>query len=74
MEDTPAQKPHHGRITAWRERRENPFDGYHIVGVLLDHPRFANYNWHTSKVIRREGNEIETMHSRYTLLHPYVDC
>ncbi len=40
------------------------------MGIFEDHPRFkGTFGW-TSIVINQDGNEIETLNSRYTLTEP----
>lgn len=65
-----SEKPHMGKIVDWYERPcgEEHGLGYMIVGRSVDHPRFAGEMFHTSFVVERVGNEIETNNSRYTLV------
>lgn len=64
------RKPYKGSISDWEERRISPRRGlgYLIVELFVDHPQFAGKFGFTSDVIAREGNEIETRNSRYTLI------
>lgn len=41
--------------------------GYLVVGTPIGHPDFVDW-LHTSFVVKREGNEIETNNSRYTVI------
>jgi hypothetical protein len=77
LEETPVvqplneTKPHKGRLSEWRI-----IDWYGkdcVVGKFLDHEEFAGYRGHTSYILRRLGNEIETRNSRYTLEGPEED-
>lgn len=69
------QKPHKGKIRCWGKYH---FDkvlypelgdslGYTIVGRPIDHPEFTRW-MRTSAVVKHEGNEIETLNSRYELV------
>lgn len=72
-------KPHRGKISGWskvdRSQDEyarldsmyGPSLHYTIRGVPGGHPNFINWI-RTSLVVAREGNEIETLNSRYTLV------
>jgi len=65
------RKPHKGRLSEWRI-----IDWYGrdiVVGRFLDHEEFATHRGHTSWIVRRLGNEIETRNSRYTLEGPEED-
>lgn len=63
-------KPHKGRLEQW-------FPWFMagdqvIIGLHLDHaitPRFI----HTSWIVKQEGDEIETLNSRYTLIGEKVE-
>ena len=56
-------KPHKGRLAYWF-----PFDNA-MVGFHLDHAVHPDGHFIiTSVVMNREGNEIETLNSRYTLI------
>ena len=63
-------KPHHSRIDGWYEHPAQGGLGYRVNGMFMDHPQLKGYNAHTSFVVARNGNEIETNNSRYTLLNP----
>lgn len=58
-------KPHKGRIA--HARRKDYADGYIYWGLFRDHPQFAGKRGHTSKVIKEDGAEIETLNTRYTI-------
>jgi hypothetical protein len=61
------EKPHKGRITsAYKYPLGSIY--YTYRGQFLDHPQFAGCDGHTSVVLWEEGNEIETLNSRYTLV------
>ena len=65
---TTAQKEHKGIITDWLEERCGDYGlGYIITGLSEGHPQFDGRLIHTSYIIKRDGNEIETLNSRYTL-------
>jgi hypothetical protein len=53
----------------WRE--EHYEDGFIIWGYFDGHPEFHSRYGHTSRVLVVNGNEIETLNSRYTLGTPY---
>lgn len=66
-------KPHKGSLRLWRKHVPSgnfkSFGlGYIICGVFVDHPDFAGETGHTSWVVKHEGNEVETINSRYTLV------
>ena len=42
-------------------------EGYVVHGRSVDHPQFGGGAIRTSIVMSRDGNEIETLNSRYTL-------
>jgi hypothetical protein len=64
-----SEKPHFGRIDQWQI--VSYFGGKKLIlGKFLDHPRLAGRSGHTSDIIKRNGNEVETRNSRYTLLNP----
>lgn len=71
--DIPEQsgiKPHHGRITDWREERCSDGLGYFIRGRIWDNPNVpAGKITHTSYVVKHDEKtgEIETRNSRYVL-------
>lgn len=70
-----SEKTHRGRITEWR-RHDDPLAkglGYIIVGLFVDHERFAGRRGFTSYIVAHEGNEVETRNSRYTLEGPPTD-
>lgn len=67
-------KPHKGRLRFWRkkaaptwftDRSDNL--GYYICGTFVDHPTFKGKTGYTSLVVCQEGDEIETLNTRYTL-------
>lgn len=58
-------KPHKGCIA--NARRVDYADGYIYRCYFRDHPEFAGTFGHTSKVIKEEGAEIETLNTRYTI-------
>lgn len=70
-------KPHKGSMEMWkrvdlkRNALNNDNLGYYIVGVFKGHPDFHGQSGHTSMVTLQEGNEIETLNSRYTLGRSY---
>jgi hypothetical protein len=67
-------KPHDGTIYQWRKIPSGAQPGslgYRIAGIPQGHPEFTNWII-TSEVLKREGNEIETLNSRYTLFSEYV--
>ena len=68
------KKPHLGKITDWQKSEVSAQYGlgYQIVGIFVDHPRFAGMRGHTSYVVAHdeETGEIETRNSRYTLVQP----
>lgn len=61
-------KPHKGIIHGWYA--QNIENSYIIWGRSEGHPQFNSRFIHTSLVIKRVGNEIETLNSRYTLGQP----
>lgn len=79
MEEATMSKPFKGEIHLWHKRyfdpkewaRQYPADptvlGYSIAGTPVGHPVFQGWLC-TSPVIAQEGNEIETLNSRYTLV------
>ena len=66
----PAEKPHHGRIAAWRKIKSGTMEGYE--GVFLDHPHLTGFVSRTSAILKGpDGDgEIETLNSRYKLVGP----
>lgn len=76
------RKPHRGTIEDWFEEPfdkelvrsvygEDPGLGYFIRGWCIAHPIFGtSSSFHTSWVVKRKGNEIETRNSKYTLGTP----
>jgi hypothetical protein len=62
-------KPHMGRITRWKIINWYA-DRYVVIGMMLDHPVLAGRMAHTSYIVSRDGCEIETHNSRYTLVGP----
>src|SRR4051812_45481750 len=68
-------KPHKGTLNGWFEQPcgDEYGLGYLIRGRFMDHPDFAGQFGHTSYVVKRDSNEIETRNSRYTLGTPYVE-
>jgi hypothetical protein len=70
-EDQPepvAEKPHRGRIAAWRKTGHEEATAYE--GVFLDHPNLTGFMSVTSAVVAGpDGDgEIETRNSHYTLV------
>lgn len=65
-------KPHRGTINDWRKHPVvgEAVQGYIILGEFVDHPRFMGKRGHTSLVLQHDGDEIETLNSRYTLGTP----
>jgi hypothetical protein len=61
------EKPHRGTIENWRH--VDLHEGYVIVGRFTDHPWLRKHGGEsmTSLVVSKNGNEIETLNSRYTL-------
>lgn len=63
-------KPHLGRIDFQAEWPTPGLGlGYRVCGRFLDHPRFGGETGMTSYVVAREGEEIETRNSRYTVVY-----
>lgn len=70
-------KPYMGKIDDWEEviHSEWAVDdvkgtlGYKIKGLPKGHPKFDGWIV-TSLVVKREGDQIETMNSRYDLGSP----
>jgi len=69
-----SDKPHNGIITDWQKfythGDDGEVDGYVIVGVSVGHERFDGRCMRTSSVVAQQGDEIETLNSRYTLGDP----
>ena len=63
-------KPHLGTLDDWWMADANHGLDYIIRGKFVGHPQFDGLYGHTSYVVKREGNEIETRNSRYTLGTP----
>jgi hypothetical protein len=65
---SPLEKPHRGRIAAWRKIGRDNDERYE--GVFLDHPHLTGFISHTSAVLKGPDGlgEIETLNSRYTLI------
>lgn len=42
----------------------------YVIGRFRDHPTFAGRFGHTSAIIKRDGNNVETLNSRYILGTP----
>lgn len=68
-------KPNKGRIDKWFRvfTEKEPIDGvnhigYYIVGRFLDHPPHPGELRHTSQIMKRDGCDIETMNSHYSLV------
>lgn len=67
-------KPYKGMIENWIKLTWKPeqllgFPGtleYSVIGIPINHPEFVGWI-KTSAVVKQEGNEIETLNSRYTL-------
>jgi hypothetical protein len=70
-------KPHKGTLTnAVRRYPSNPGKdnlGYFYTGGFVNHPRFAGTDGYTSMVVKEDGDEIETLNSRYTLVRKVED-
>ena len=64
----PVEKPHRGRIAAWRKTGHDEATAYE--GVFLDHPNLTGFMSVTSAVVAGPdgGGEIETRNSHYTLI------
>ena len=64
----PVEKPHRGRIAAWRKTGHDEATAYE--GVFLDHPNLTGFMSVTSAVMAGPdgGGEIETLNSHYTLI------
>jgi hypothetical protein len=64
----PVEKPHRGRIAAWRKTGHDKATAYE--GVFLDHPNLTGFMSVTSAVVTGPdgGGEIETRNSHYTLI------
>ena len=64
----PAEKPHRGRIVAWRKIKEGPLEAFE--GMFLDHHSLTGFVSRTSAVLKGAdgAGEIETLNSRYTLV------
>ena len=67
--DPQAPKPHLGKIEQWTKHHRGQCVSF-ITGVFIGHPDFHGTYGHTSMVIKYDGNEIETLNSRYTLGEP----
>lgn len=64
-------KPHFGTINNWSESHMTSRGlGYIIMGESDGHPQFSGGPIYTSYVVKRDGDEIETRNSRYTLGTP----
>lgn len=75
MTDAPCpDKPHKGTIDHWHKEEWPTIGGlgYVIVGRSAGHPQFDGRVIHTSYVVAKAGDEIETRNSRYTLGKPAV--
>ena len=64
----PAEKPHRGRIVAWRKIKAGAMEG--CEGVFLDHPSLSGFGSRTSAILKGPDDygEIETLNSRYVLV------
>ena len=71
------EKPYKGQISNWEKRyfSKGAFPqhkgtlGYVIMGVPVEHPQYSEWIV-TSPVVKHEGDQIETLNSRYTLINP----
>lgn len=61
------EKPHKGTIRHWEKHPCRDGLGYCVYGVVKGHPQWGEGFIRTSFVVKRDGNEIETNNSRYTL-------
>jgi len=68
-------KPHRGRIKDWVFIRPRGSRHEIVVGKFLDHPTVGKHGGYsaTSDIVARDGSEIETRNSRYTLSGPSLD-
>lgn len=62
----PADKPHLGRLEQW-EKHYRGTCPYFYTGIFVGHPQYHGTMGYTSLVVKEDGNEIETLNSRYTL-------
>jgi hypothetical protein len=63
-----AEKPHMGRIEQWLMLGQDAIA--YVVGLAQDNPVREGHYIRTSAIVARDGAEIETMNSRYTLGEP----
>lgn len=72
-------KPHKGFIQNWFivHGSGNPVLehglNYRIIGRFVNHPKWPGIRSHTSWIVRRNGREVETEHSRFTLEDGWID-
>jgi len=64
------EKEHKGIIEDWYEHPCSHGLEYYICGTSMSHPKFSGGWFHTSWVVKKDGDEIETRNSRYTLGKP----
>lgn len=62
-------KPHLGQLEQWVKVRRGTCPHFY-TGIFIGHPYFHGTWGHTSLVLKEDGNEIETLNSRYTLGKP----
>lgn len=67
-------KPHMGTFKKWAPVPSTEGLGYYLVGIFHGHPRFNNESGNISSIVavHPEINEVETLHSRYSLEEPSV--
>lgn len=63
------EKPHLGRLEQWTRVHRGSCVHYYEA-IFIGHPKFHGSAGYTSVVLKTEGNEIETLNSRYTLGEP----
>jgi len=75
MTNLDVTKPYNGKIYI-REKIECPTIvrgqetlGYFCLVEFVDHPYFYNDRGNISAVVAVEGNELETVNSRYTVIN-----
>jgi hypothetical protein len=64
-------KPHKGEIHRWKKfdfSKTHPHECYDNLGYVIFGFRNNTTYMRTSPVVKHEGNEIETINSRYTLV------
>lgn len=62
-------KPHKGTFHIFA-KRNYPDGRYNYTGYFQDHPQFGANFGHISLVVKEEGDEVETLNSRYTVVRP----